>query len=68
MSLYWGEPHEPSHSCPEFDEAIAEIEKARSINVDLRAWGNWWKEKAEELREEVDALQQRLAELEEGER
>jgi len=35
--------------------------------VDLRAWGNWWKEKAQELDGQVDALKERIAELEEVE-
>lgn len=47
-------PNEPGYSCPVFDEAIAQIEAARSINADLREWGTWWKERAEQLEEELE--------------
>lgn len=46
-------PNEPGYSCPLFDEAINQIESARRINGELREWGAWWKERAEQLEEEL---------------
>jgi polyhydroxyalkanoate synthesis regulator phasin len=64
VSLYYREPHEPNHSCPDLDKAIEGIESARKIHEGLREWGNWWKERAEELQEEVDSLEKKVTELE----
>lgn len=46
-------PSEPSHSCPAFNRAIEFIEEARDINSSLREWGWEWKERAEQLEEEL---------------
>lgn len=45
-------PKEPSFSCPHLDEAISEIEKARSIHDELRKWGAWWESRCGELQSE----------------
>ena len=45
-------PTEPEYSCPNLDEAISEIEKARKIHDDLRKWGTWWQERCDELETE----------------
>jgi len=45
---------EPKASCPYFDSAIQEIEEARSINDELRKWGNYWYEKYDELDRATD--------------
>lgn len=47
------QPLEPEYSCPRLDGAIAEIEAARKIHDELRAWGSWWEEKAGELEKEL---------------
>ncbi len=67
--------NEPRHSCPMFDDAImdldaarsaldkaqAQIENGRSINESLRDWGTLWQEHAEALEKEKDL---RIEELE----
>ena len=59
---------EPSPSCPYFDDAISEIENARKINVDLRNWGHYWKEKYEDLEvsseKTIESLKSEIEELE----
>ncbi len=45
-------PREPEYSCPNLDEAISEIQKARKIHDDLRKWGTWWQERCDELEKE----------------
>lgn len=47
-------PVEPPFSCPNLDQAIAEIENARTIATELRKWGEWWKDRAAELEKEYD--------------
>ena len=54
-------PIEPSYSCPHLDEAIAEIEKARKIHDELRKWGSWWEDRAEEIEEKSS---EKIGELE----
>ena len=60
---------EPRHSCPMFDDAImdldaarsaldkaqAQIENGRSINESLRDWGTSWQEHAEEMEAQLAA-------------
>lgn len=59
---------EPEISCPEFDEAIKQIEKARSINNELRQWGQQWQDNYEELeldsQKEIETLQEEKQDLE----
>ncbi len=69
---------DPKASCPLFDEAIKQIELARSANAELRnnseSWkhiAEWHEIKADELRdklgearETIDELQHRIKELE----
>lgn len=62
---------EPPYSCPSFDAAIIEIEKARETNDDLRSWGKYWEEKAEGLEAdlktanaELDEANEKISELE----
>ena len=47
---------EPTGSCPYLDQAIKEIEEARSINSSLREWGHYWKDKFEEMESELDKI------------
>jgi predicted nucleic acid-binding Zn-ribbon protein len=62
---------EPPYSCPNLDAAIGEIERARKIHADLRAWGQHWRDAYDEaleeqrrLESELDDYRQRLEEAE----
>lgn len=69
---------EPRATCPHFDGAIDEIEKARSANAEMREIIDQWRKQAEywetmaddmsgdisELQEEIDALTDKVGELE----
>ena len=57
-------PGEPVESCPDLDDAISGIEKARSIAVDLRIWGREQYDRAESLEEERDRLIEEVKYLE----
>jgi hypothetical protein len=50
-------PHEPDHTCPHIDSAIAEMETVRSMNQKLREWGNYWKDQFSEKEQEIADLQ-----------
>lgn len=52
-------------SCPHFDEAIDQIEKARSINEELRGDLIDALEENEHLRTEIEDLQKEIEDLEE---
>lgn len=74
------EPSCPPFSCPSIDRLINAIsedryavglaEDLRSVNSSLRSWGEWWKEKAEEIEsqkdEEIKALLKEIDELKNG--
>lgn len=60
----WRRNDEPPQSCPDFDDAIASLEKARKINSDLREWGEAGWESASEQEDEVNNLNNRIQELE----
>jgi hypothetical protein len=47
--VIFGDPKEPGHSCPDIDQIISMLEDLREENKKLREWGQWWKDKAEEL-------------------
>jgi len=58
--------NEPKVSCPSFDNAIEEIEKARSINDELRQWGKHWQEEYFILDEQyLKILSEKQEEIEE---
>lgn len=54
---------EPEISCPYLDSAISEIESARKIHEQLRAWGNDWKDQCEEAEREIIQLEKTIMEL-----
>ena len=75
------QPNCPPPSCPKVDKLISymkddlkdridAVEDLRSINADLREWGEWWKERAEEIErekdEEIKALLEEIDELKNG--
>lgn len=58
-------PGEPVESCPDLDDAISALERARSIAVDLRIWGREQYDKADSLEEELSDAARRIEALEE---
>lgn len=68
------EPNLPRETCPKIDEVINVLkelkgceyimEELRSANSDLRDYGEYWREKAEEFEARVDEL---LEDLEKAE-
>jgi hypothetical protein len=57
------QPKAPDFSCYHFDAAIASIEKAREINLDLRNYAEAFKEIADELKAEFEEEREMLREL-----
>ncbi len=49
-------PREPENSCPYLDKAIERIEEARTIHDDLRQWGRYYEQLADERQDEIDRL------------
>lgn len=67
------EPHEPYYSCPKIDESLVDLENAcknleelRTSNDQIRNWGRWYKERAEELEGELTDANNKIEELEES--
>jgi predicted metal-dependent TIM-barrel fold hydrolase len=54
---------EPPQSCPDFDDAVHHIEKARKINEELRAWGEAGWQRVEELEDALTEVQDRVRTL-----
>lgn len=57
--------HEPPLSCPSFDTAIEQIEKAREINQALRNWGEERNDLLEEALENISTLEAEIRDLKE---
>ena len=51
------------NSCPYIDKAIDQMEEARSIHSELRAWGNKEYQRAEDLEEQLRDLEKEFDNL-----
>lgn len=48
------------HTCPDIDSAIAIMEKLRSSNEELRAWGENEADEVDSLKDEVSDLSNQI--------